>query len=300
MRDLAARLLFVVSTAVLPAQAIGQTAEQPDAVTRGKYVFDAAGCAACHTDTENDGPLLGGGRKLDTPFGTFYSPNITADPDHGIGDWSNDDFIRALRLGLDPDGRHFFPVFPYPSYTAMTEADMRDLKAYIFSLPTSDRANRPHDVTPPFGWRILIGGWKLLFFDPGEFAPDPAKDGTWNRGAYLVNALGHCGECHTPRNMFGAVDRGMALAGTSEGPEGGAVPNITPDPETGIGDWSADDLDTLFTLGMMPDGDFVGSGMADVVNNGTSRLTPEDRAALIEYLRTLPPIHHAVEAGDDR
>lgn len=271
-------------------------AEPADPVAPGKYVFDTAGCAACHTDEANDGPPLGGGRKLDTPFGVFYSPNISADPDHGIGQWTDEDFIRALRHGLSPDGSNYFPVFPYPSYTAMTEADMRDLKAYIFSLPKVARANRPHDVSPPFGWRFLVTFWKWLFFEPGVFEPAPSQDETWNRGAYLVAALGHCGECHTPRNSFGAVDADMPLAGTAEGPEGGSVPNITSDTETGIGRWSAGDLDTLFTIGMLPDGDFVGSGMADVVDNGTSRLTPADRKALITYLQSLPPIDHPIAA----
>lgn len=232
---------------------------------------------------------MAGGRRLKTPFGDFYSPNITPHVETGIGKWTDEEFINALDRGLAPDGSHYFPAFPYPSYTAMTERDMRDLRAYLFSLPAVERANTPHDLTPPFGWRFLVTFWKLLFFDP-------ARTETGNRGAYLATALGHCGECHTPRNPLGAVNGDMAFAGTRNGPQGGAVPNITPDKKTGIGEWSEDDLDTFLTMGMLPDGDFVGGEMADVVFGGTARLTPADRKALIEFLRTLPAISNDVSA----
>ena len=289
------RLLNALALIVpIVALALPARAQDPEAIARGKYVFGIAGCAACHTDEANKGPLLAGGRELKTPFGVFYSPNITPDPQTGIGTWSEADFVRALHEGRGPDGSHFFPVFPYTSYTRMTESDMRDLKAYIFSLPPVVRENRPHDVSPPFGWRFLMTFWKWMFFEPGAFEPNPDRDADWNRGAYLANALGHCGECHTPRNALGAVETDMAFAGTNEGPEGGSVPNITPDPETGIGGWSESDLDTFFTLGMTPDGDFAGSGMAEVITNGTSKLTAEDRAALIGYLKALPPIGNKI------
>jgi len=290
MRAPTAIIMGIALFAALPA--LG--ADGSDAVARGKYVFDAADCVACHTDTANQGTPLAGGRRLETPFGTFYSPNITPDTATGIGRWSDADFIAALRHGRAPDGGHLYPVFPYPSYTLMNESDMRDLKAYLFSLPPVVRENRPHEVRPPFGWRFLIAGWKALFFSPGAFRPDDNRDQRWNRGAYLATALGHCGECHTPRNAFGAPVSDMALAGTAEGPDGGSVPNITPDRETGIGGWSDDDVDTLLTLGMTPDGDFVGAGMAEVVSNSTSKLTPADRAALIAYLKSLPPINNTV------
>lgn len=286
-----------VALAVALAVAAASAAEPADLLARGKYVFDAAGCVECHTATEPDSPMLAGSRALKTPFGTFYTPNITPDPEHGIGRWSDDDFIRALRDGVSPSGASYFPVFPYTSYTAMSDDDMRALKAYIFSLPPVPRENHPHDIKPPFGWRFLMVFWKWLFFEPGEFAPDPAHDQMWNRGAYLANALGHCQECHTPRNFLGAREAGMAFAGTATGPEGGRVPNITSDTKTGIGGWTADDLDSLFTLGMVPSGDFVGDGMADVVTNSTSRLTAEDRKSLIDYLLSLPPIDHDVSAA---
>ncbi len=279
---------------ILLAASSAPGADGHDAIARGKYVFDAADCMACHTDTANQGAPLAGGRRLETPFGAFYSPNITPDAATGIGAWTDEEFRDALRHGRAPDGSHLFPVFPYPSYTLMSDADIADLKAYLFSQPPVARENRPHEVGPPFGWRFLIAGWKALFFTPGAFRPDAARDDKWNRGAYLATALGHCGECHTPRNAFGARQPDRTLAGTTEGPDGGSVPNITPDKETGIGGWSEDDIDTLLTLGMTPDGDFVGAGMGEVVSNSTSRLTPADRAALIAYLRSLPAISNKI------
>jgi mono/diheme cytochrome c family protein len=267
-----------------------------EAISRGKYLFAAAGCAGCHTDLANKGPLLAGGRPLKTPFGTFYSPNITPDTETGIGAWSDADFVRALRHGRSPDGSHYFPAFPYPSYSGMRDADMLDLKAYISSLPPVRLANRPHDVGPPFGWRVLVGVWKWLYFEPGPRPPEAARDVAWNRGAYLVEVLGHCGECHTPRDFMGGRKGAMAYAGTASGPEGGRVPNITPDVDTGIGRWSASDLDSLLEYGMLPDGDFVDSEMAEVVENSTGKLTKADRQAIIDYLMSLTPIRHAITA----
>ncbi len=285
-------LFLSLSLALVLACTSGESLAADDTLTRGAYVFQAAGCVGCHTDLPKKGPRLAGGRAFKTPFGTFYSPNITPHPEYGIGAWTEADFLRALRDGVGPGGSHYFPVFPYTSYTKMTDSDARALWAYLRDQDPWDRANRDHEVSFPFGWRFLMTFWKLLFFDAGAFQPDASKDAAWNRGAYLVNALGHCGECHTPRNPFGAVDSDMYLAGTTEGPEGDKVPNITPDPETGLGKWSAEDLDGLLSLGMTPDADFVGSSMGEVIENTTGKLTSEDRAAMIAYLRSLPPIRH--------
>ena len=267
---------------------------QPD-VERGKYLFHAAGCLGCHTDVKGKGKPLAGGRKLKTPFGVFMSPNITADLRHGIGNWSDEDFVRALRLGIAPDGRHYFPVFPYPSYTGIPDRDLLDIKAYIFTLPKAAAANKPHDLGPPFGWRFLVSLWKALYFTPGPFRPEKAQSEEWNRGAYLVTALIHCGECHTPRDFLGGKKAGMALAGTKDGPTGGIIPNITPDKETGIGRWPDADLREILKSGMLPDADFVGSEMGEVVDGSTSKLTGADLAAVIVYLRSLPPVSHRVQ-----
>lgn len=267
------------------------------AVVRGAYLFTAAGCAGCHTDIAGGGPPLAGGRALKTPFGTFYGPNITPDPDHGIGRWSFKDFRRAMRLGRAPDGSHYFPVFPYPSFTGMTDADLADLWAYMRRLAPVARPNRPHDVAFPFSWRLPMAGWKWMFFQPGPFVTDPTRSPEWNRGAYLVQAVAHCGECHTPRNRLGALERDRHLAGTASGPDGGPVPNITPDPDTGIGRWSAADLTYLLAIGLLPDGDVVGDVMGGVVDNGTSKLTDADRTAIAEYLRSVDPVRHEVPRG---
>lgn len=291
-------LILALPTTVLAADAT--------TLERGAYIYAAAGCQACHTDTKGKGPVLGGGRALATPFGTYYSPNITADPEHGIGRWSDADFLRALRQGRAPEGSHYFPVFPYTAFTKISDEDVRALKDYIFSLPASDRPNRPHEVGFPFSWRFLMTFWKWLYFEPGPLAPDPARDAVWNRGAYLARALGHCGECHTPRNALGGLDQGLEFAGTLEGPEGGKVPNITPDSETGIGDWSDGDLLFLLRTGLVPSGDVVGSTMGEVIENGTSKLTEDDQKALIAYLRSVAPMHNRIKSekeetsdGDD-
>lgn len=270
------------------AQTLGATA-----VERGAYILAAAGCVECHT--EKKGVALAGGRALKTPFGTFYSPNITPDPEHGIGKWKAADFERALREGVGPDGTHYFPAFPYPSFTGMTDQDIADLFAYLKTIPPSSKANKPHDISFPFNIRMLMVGWNALYLKTGPFKPDPKLSPQLNRGTYLVRALGHCGECHTPRNALGALDWDMPLAGNENGPEGGAVPNLTPDKETGIGKWAPIDITYLLENGQKPDGDEVGSGMSAVVRTSTSKLTAADRAAIAAYLKSLPPIHHVVK-----
>lgn len=262
-------------------------------IRKGEYVFNAAGCLTCHTK-EKGGVRLAGGRRLETPLGTFYSPNITPDKDTGIGRWSDEDFRRALREGRAPNGSHYYPSFPYTSYTLLTDDDIRALKAYLFSLPPVKQKNKPHEMPWYLGPRFMVAAWKALFFDPGAFQPQLDKPASWNRGAYLVNAVGHCAECHTERNQLGALNRDVLFAGTKNGPEGAIVPNITPDRQTGIGRWSKGDLVTYFESGMTPDGDFAGDVMAEVIDNSLKHLTQADRQAMAEYLKSLPPIEHQV------
>ena len=258
-------------------------------MARGAYLATAAGCADCHTDSRHGGRPYAGGRALSTPFGTFYAPNITPDLVAGIGRWTDAQFLNALREGVRPDGSNYFPVFPYPSFTKITDDDARAIKAYLFAQPAVRQANRAHDVAFPFSWRFLQKGWKLFFFNPGPFRPTLERGEAYNRGAYLVTALAHCGECHTPRNWFGATEPSHFLAGTSQGPDGKAVPNITPDLETGIGKWSGDDIVTLLKDGQTPDFDFVGGAMAEVVKN-TARLTDMDRRAIAVFLQSVVPM----------
>ena len=260
----------------------------PDAAERGRYVFQAAGCLGCHTDKKGGGAPLAGGRALATPFGTFYTPNITPDPETGIGAWRRDDFDRALRHGTSPDGDPYYPAFPYPSYAGMSDADLGDLYAYLMAQLPVRQENRPHALDFPFNLRFTLGVWQWLHFEPEAFRPDPAKDAAWNRGAYLVRHLAHCGECHSPRGWLGAVDAQQALAGNPKGPDGGKVPNLTPGPG-GLADWSDSDIAYALKSGMTPEGDFLSDAMGEVIENSTSHLSDADRAAISKYLKDLPP-----------
>ncbi len=279
---LAVLLLWLAAPAPAGAQADAGTP------ARGAALFAAGGCANCHTDTGNKGPLLGGGTPLKTPFGVFYGPNISSDPEHGIGNWSDNDFIRAMRDGISPSGRHYYPSFPYTSFTNLTDADMLAIKAHIMSLPPVATPSRPHELSFPYNIRLGMMVWKWLYLEKGPLAPDPARPDAWNRGRYLAEGLAHCAECHTPRGRLGALDRSRWMAGTArgEGPDGLAVPNITPHAD-GIGDWTVEDIAESLKSGMLPDGDFFGSLMADVVENGTDQLTDEDRHAIAVYLKSL-------------
>jgi mono/diheme cytochrome c family protein len=277
-QPIAAAFALMLLTRAIPA------AGDEDAVTRGEYLVRAGGCFSCHTVA--GGHKLAGGRALATPFGTFYSPNITPDPETGIGRWTDAQFLRALREGVRPDGANYFPVFPYPSFTGITDRDALAIKAYLFSLPAVRQQNRPHDVSFPFSWRLLQTGWKLLFFTPGPFQPIPERSASYNRGAYLVSALAHCGECHTPRNFLGAMRSGQWLAGTPDGPDGQLVPNITPDPGTGIGKWEKEDVVELLKTGATPEQSKVKGAMREVRDG--------DLEAIADYLFAQPPIVHEV------
>lgn len=271
---------------VLFAGLTGAVHAQGDA-TRGQYVAKAGGCLACHTEEKKDAVPFAGGRALKTPFGTFYGPNITPSTDAGIGKWSEADFIRAMRMGERPDGAHYFPAFPYASFTKMTDGDLRDLWAYMRSLPPNNRVNQAHDLRFPFNIRFLVTGWKLLFFTPGAFVNDSQRSPELNRGAYLVQAMTHCSECHTPRNFLGGPKRDRFLAGSKDGAEGKSVPNITP---ARLKKWSDNDLKEFLLSGLLPDGDVTAESMGEVVRNATSQLTPQDLAAMIAYLRSVPAI----------
>jgi mono/diheme cytochrome c family protein len=263
-----------------------------DLLEHGRYVFYAAGCVSCHTSDQ----LMAGGRPVVTPFGTFYPPNITPHREYGIGAWTKEDFVRALREGLNPQGEHYYPAFPYPSYTRMTQQDMQALYAYLMTLPASSMEIRPHDLYWPFSSRPMIVHWKAGRFTAGEFSADPGKSPQWNRGAYLAEALGHCGECHTPRDYLGAPRRDRYLAGTCTGPDGRPVPNITPDRETGIGYWTCEELMIFLITGKRPDGGYTGSLMAEVLGTSCMQLTGHDLHSLAIYLQSLPPIHNDLDA----
>lgn len=252
---------------------------------RGEYLTKAAGCAGCHTDTASGSAAYAGGRVLETAFGQFFGPNITPHRDAGIGTWSEQDFFRAMREGLRPDGAAYYPSFPYTSFTLIDDEDLRDLWTYLRSLPPSSRANRPHELGNPYRWRWLLWPWRWLFFKSGPLPPELKASAAVNRGAYLVQALGHCGECHTPRNFLGARKKERAFAGAKL--PGGLAPNLTP---TGLKKWTDAQLASFLRTGSTPEGDATSDVMYEVVRNTTSQLSPQDLGAMIAYLRSLPPL----------
>jgi mono/diheme cytochrome c family protein len=268
----------------VPASALGP--HQPD-LANGRTMFIAGGCSGCHAVPDaQDKTRLGGGLALKSPFGTFYVPNISSDRREGIGAWSEADFVTALTKGTSPDGRHYYPAFPYTSYQRMRLDDLRDLFAYLKTLPAVAGRVRDHDLPFPFGFRRGLGLWKLLYLDGVPFTPDPTKSATLNRGAYLVEGPGHCAECHSPRNLFGGIIASERFAG-GPNPEGkGWIPNIT---QKDLGDWSEKDIAYLLETGQTPEGDSVGGSMAEVVRH-TSQLATEDRTAIAAYIKSLPPI----------
>jgi len=283
---------FGATLALLTLVRTVPAAGEEDALERGEYLVRAGGCFSCHTVP--GGQKLAGGRALATPFGTFYTPNITPDPATGIGRWTDAQFLDALRQGISPEGTNYFPVFPYTSFTGITDSDALAIKAYLFSLPAVQQENRRHDVPFPFSWRLLQSCWKLLFFSQGPFQSKPDRSAAYNRGAYLVTALAHCSECHTPRNVLGAGRSGHWLAGTPDGPDGQLVPNITPDPATGIGKWDKDDLVELLKTGTTPEQSRVKGAMREVVEDGLKYLSEADLREIADYLFAQPAIVHEV------
>lgn len=273
--------------AVLLSCAAAVGAQTP--VERGAYLAVAGGCVTCHTEDREGAAPFAGGRPLVTAFGTFYAPNITPDNDTGIGRWTDAQFLTGLHEGESPTGDVYYAAFPFTSYTGMTDEDVLAIKAWLFTQPAVRQANKPHELSWFLRPRLAARTWRILYFTPQRFVPDEGKTAEWNRGAYLVRHLGHCGECHTPRGkIMGALLPGEELAGNPDGAEDRAVPNITPHDENGIGEWSLSDLETYLEIGMLPDGDFAGAGMGEVIDENTSKLTAEDRHAIATYLKSVP------------
>ena len=273
---------FLTIPETVPASALGP---RTPALANGKTMFHAGGCASCHAvPKQEDKTKLGGGLALGSPFGTFYVPNISSDRTDGIGAWSEAQFVTAMVKGTSPTGEHLFPAFPYTSYQRMTLDDLRDLFAYLKTLPPVTGKARDHALPFPFNIRRTLGLWKFLFLDGRPFTPNPSQSAEWNRGAYLVNAPGHCAECHSPRNMLGAIKRNLRFTG-GPSPDGqGGVPNIT---QHKLKNWTVKDIADTLTTGMTPDADFVGGSMVEVVRN-TSQLSEADREAMATYVKSLP------------
>ncbi|MVW59027.1 c-type cytochrome [Massilia sp. NEAU-DD11] len=259
-------------------------------IARGEYLARAADCVACHTAP--GGKPFAGGLAFKLPFGTLYSSNITADRATGIGDWSDDDFVRALHDGIRRDGKRLYPAFPYTSYSMLSREDVLAIKAYLFSLSTTRQQTPQPELAFPFNQRWAMGFWNAVFFKSARFAVAPDKSTAWNTGAYIALALAHCAECHTPRNIGFALDHGNELGGTIV--EGCRAPNITADPVHGIGRWTDEALYQYLRHGHAPGHGSAGGPMGEAVENSLQYLDPEDTRALITYLRSVP-----ARAGED-
>lgn len=278
----AGALWFLSAPTTLPDSAV--FAKSGDA-EKGRDVFFAGGCASCHAAPKAVGAdklLLTGGREFPSAFGTFYAPNISSDVAFGIGGWSARDLANAMVKGVSPDGQHYYPAFPYTSYSRVKLEDIVDLRAFLSTLPPSSEANRAHDLPLPFRFRRALGLWKLLYLNDGPVS------GEVSRGQYLVEGLGHCAECHTSRTIWGGLKPTQWMSGAPL-PEGkGRVPNITPHPD-GLARWSIGDITEYLESGFTPDYDSASGAMVDVIEN-TSQLSDEDRLAIATYLKSLTPI----------
>jgi mono/diheme cytochrome c family protein len=277
-------LLLVPLLAYAAAQAQQPKANGSDVVKRGEYLARAGDCIACHTAPE--GRTFAGGRAMPTPFGTLYASNITPDRETGIGRWTAEDFYVAMHRGRFPDGGLIYPAMPFASYTKVTRADSDAILAYLKSIPPVNQKNREHDLRFPYNNRQLILGWRTLYFTEGEYKPDPSKSAEWNRGAYLVEGLGHCGMCHSPINALGGTSQADAFKGGLIPMQNWYAPSLTSNREGGLGDWSLKDITDLLKTGVSARGTVYGP-MAEVVHNSLQYLTEEDTMAMAVYLKSI-------------
>lgn len=264
-------------------------------VARGNYLARAGDCMACHT--ARGGASFAGGRVIPTPFGKLYSPNITPDAATGIGTWTADDFWRALHNGKSKDGRFLYPAFPYTDYTKITRADADAMFAYFKTLPAIKQASKEHELRFPYNQRILLAGWRALYFRPGIYKPDIRQSTEWNRGAYFVQGLGHCAACHTNRNAFGATEQGADLAGGLIPILGWYAPSLTSDAEAGLGNWDKQHIVDLLKTGVSPRGTVFGP-MGEVVRHSLQHLSDQDVASMAGYLKSLPQTSAPVVAKE--
>jgi mono/diheme cytochrome c family protein len=281
------RAIRAILAAVLlcTAFAVGhaQTAPSPEVIARGKALINAADCASCHT--ADLAKPFAGGKRIDTPFGAIYSPNLTPDRDTGIGAWSDAEFLRALRYGVARDGTRYYPAFPYPNFTKMTRDDIFAVRAYLATLSPVGNTRPPPQLRWPLNYRVVMRVWNFLFFKPGIFEPDQGKSPEWNRGAYLVEGAAHCGTCHTPKNIFGADKRGRAYGGGLV--DGWFAPRLDSAERAGLKSWSVGDIVEYLQSGRNGRS-HAGKLMAEVVVNSTSKMSDADVRAIAVYLKDLP------------
>lgn len=278
--------MYFLRPGALPDEPRAVTNATTQTINRGEYLARAGDCVACHTQP-ND-PEFAGARAMPTPFGNLYAPNITPDDETGIGLWSADDFYRMMHSGVSKDGALLYPAMPFPNYTKVTRADSDAIYAYLMSVPPVARENRPHELRFPFNKRELLIGWRTLYFREGEFVPDPGQSHEWNRGAYLVEGLGHCSMCHTSVNLLGATSEERAFEGGMIPNQNWYAPSLTSNREAGVGNWDLEDIADLIQVGTSKRGAVYGP-MAEVVYNSLQYLTDEDARAMAVYLKSLPP-----------
>ncbi|MGA7809350.1 MAG: cytochrome c [Bradyrhizobium sp.] len=266
------------------AQTLARTEPSVDTVAHGKALVDAGDCVSCHT--ADPAKPFAGGKRIATPFGAVTSPNLTPDRDTGIGAWSDQDFVRALRDGAAPDGSRYYPAFPYPYFTRLTRDDILAIRAYLATLAPIRNPTPPPELRFPLNHRAVMRLWDALFFQPGIFAPDQNKSAEWNRGGYLVTGLGHCGACHTPKDMFGADRHGRSLSGGRL--DGWFAPRLDGAARGGLKSWSVEDITEYLQSGRNGRSHATGP-MAEVVVNSTSKMSDADVRAIAVYLKALPP-----------
>jgi mono/diheme cytochrome c family protein len=260
--------------------------QETDPIARGKYLSEAADCEACHT--VEGGQRFAGGRPFQTDFGTLYSPNITPDPQTGIGSWTDADFLKAMHEGVNKAGEHLYPAFPYAAYTYLTDEDVLAIKAYLFSQPAVNYTAPEHTLRAPYDNRSLMAIWAKLYNPNERFEPVKERSPSWNRGAYLVEALGHCGDCHTPRSPLQALNNRKKFSGGIA--EGWRAYNLTSDKDSGIGTWSQEELEGYLKTGHSQNRGSAFGPMAEAVHLSFQKLTPSDVTAIVEYVRTVPPV----------
>ena len=276
---------WVITSAKIPE--FSSVENYQGSLKKGEYVFNASGCASCHSSpdtTQEEKLVLTGGRAFPSPFGTFYAPNISMDKVNGIGAWSEKDFVNAVRHGVSPEGKHYYPSFPYTAYANMTDQDIADLWVYFKSIPESSKPSIDHDLPMYLRWRRPLAFWKFLN-KPEPIIELVSSDATVQRGAYLVQTLGHCGECHTPRNFIGILQYDYWLGGAKNPAGRGMIPNIT----SSKLNWNTEEIVEYLASGFTPDFDVAGGHMAHVIEN-TSKLTEEDRIVIAEYLKAIPGV----------
>lgn len=264
--------------------------ESDPAVARGEQLYRTAACVGCHSPPFDDATHLGGGRDLPTLFGVFWAPNISPDPIHGIGGWTEQDFVRAMRSGRAPDGRRYWPTFPYMTYTNMSDQDLSALWAYLSAQPAVDTPSKEHELNAPYGLPGMLGAWRTMAFREGPLEADPTQSPTWNRGRYLVRAVSYCDQCHTPRGKLGLTQSRRDMAGGANPGKADVHPNLTPS-EVGLADWTHDDIVHYLKTAERPDGSRTDPTdiMSEKIHDSFRYYEDSDLSAIATYLQSLEP-----------